>query len=86
MMTLYCPVCSEPCELDELHATAEETGVPFSAVRDAFYRTGCEAIGTTHGDPPGDKRMAEAARAIYDIAGDDVDAAAAFLEDAADFF
>lgn len=65
------------------YASAEDyaTGYPRALrdVREDFYRRGCVAIG---GDPCEATDRGRTAAAVYDLLGDDLDGAAAMLEDA----
>jgi hypothetical protein len=79
-MDLYCPFCAEPYDLDTLHDQAEADGTSFTEVRAAFYEKGCEALGGRH-NAPTDRDTAEGIATIYQLLGDDVDGAAALLED-----
>lgn len=91
-MDLICPICAEPWDVDSLHDTADPD-LSFDDASAAFRRHGCEVFGQKHGattehgatgnapvlDGVADK--AAAAAEIYDLLGDDVDGAAALLED-----
>jgi len=81
---IYCPVCQEPWDLDSLHDEAEGSGRTFSKVRADFYERGCAAF-TTFGrltcEPVVDERSYVIGLA-YELMGDDIDGAAAMLEDA----
>lgn len=82
-MDIYCPKrgCAEPVEMDYLHDVAEENDTTFTTVLHDFQRSGCEAIGMSHStgnDPSG---RAEVMDAMFDLLGDDVDGAAAMMED-----
>lgn len=86
-MDVYCPKCSEPFDLDEFHDIADEQDSTYAKVTAAFRLNGCEAIGSRHGnmEPQRDKTYdltpAEASSALYDLLGDDMDGAAAMLDD-----
>jgi hypothetical protein len=95
-MDIYCPKCGEPWDFDSLHEQAammvdDRDGRPydaiFDAVREDFYRDGCKALGSRCSAPDttvdstfGLTKM-EAASAMYDLLGDDIDGAAAMLDD-----
>lgn len=79
-MDLYCPKCAEPHALDALRDEAQVNGRSFDAVRADFYRRGCEALSGLHNDPV-DSELREGISLIYELLGDDVDGAAAELED-----
>ena len=76
-MDIYCPKCAEPLDMDELHYI---DGLGFDAARKAFYADGCAGIGFTCSAGGGGLR-ADAAAAMYDLLGDDIDGAAAMLDD-----
>jgi len=88
-MDIYCPRCGEPWDHDTLH---EEVGARVSEGRKASYATvaaefrrrGCEAL-ESYGAPCNPEGIgsgyAEAASALYDLLGDDMDGAAAMFED-----
>lgn len=76
-MDLLCPKCSEPWDNDTFHDVAEDTGSTYTKVAADFRRRGCEALGTTHGEMNPDPRVG----ALYDMLGDDMDGAAAMIED-----
>jgi hypothetical protein len=65
----------------------EAYGVIYKAVREKFQRVGCEALGMKHSEPRSDTdrtfglRPQEAAAALYELLGDDMDGAAAMLDD-----
>jgi len=71
---IYCPTCGEPLDPDELH---EIEGLTYREASAAFRSAGCTAIGLMHGE--GAPVHADAARVVYDLLGDDLDAAAAEL-------
>jgi hypothetical protein len=75
-MDLYCPRCSEPWDLDELHYV---DGLTFDQARRAFRAEGCGAFGTRCERDGG--LRAEASAVLMDLLGDDVDGVAAMLED-----
>jgi hypothetical protein len=85
-MDLYCPICGEPCENDYFHDVAKSTGQTYSEVAADFRVRGCEAIESSHSkaSTETDKGFGltrqEAAGALYDLLGDDMDGAAAMLE------
>lgn len=73
-MELVCVVCGEPVDLDELH----DVGMPFAQAYRLFVRQGCSAFDwdcVLRDDVPQEIAM------IYHLMGDDVDGAAAMLED-----
>jgi hypothetical protein len=86
---LYCRICGEPWAIDSLHDAAEDLQKSFKDVSREFRSKGCEALGLPAcAGPPSEAtdstyglRPQEAASALYDLLGDDVDGAAAMLED-----
>jgi hypothetical protein len=90
-MDIYCPIkgCNEPWDNDTLHEVAEETGKTYEEVAAQFRRIGCEALwNSKHNVTEEEQRdshhgltAGEAAAALYDILGDDMDGVAAMLED-----
>lgn len=88
-MDIYCPKCQEPWDIDTLHDAVEERNgglaaelrrpydVEFTEVRQDFNRRGCEALGSRHGDGVASPVVGE----ILDLLGDDIDGAAALLDD-----
>lgn len=82
-MDIYCPKsgCAEPVDNDYLHDLVEEGKYPdYTAALHAFQQKGCEALGDTH-NVGNDSGRAEAMDAMFDLLGDDVDGAAAMMED-----
>lgn len=86
-MDLMCPRCGEPWDNDEFHEVAAETGSTYAKVAAEFRLKGCEALGTSHSTPSTEKDRTygltrqDAATALYDLLGDDMDGAAAMLDD-----
>ena len=81
-MDIYCGTCAEPVELDFLHDVAEEKNTTFDRVLHEFQSIGCPAVGYAHSevtDVRADTAMAMGA--LFDLLGDDVDGAAAMMED-----
>lgn len=79
-MDLRCARCAEPIDNDELHCVAEERGTTYALVAREFRANGCVAVTGTVCEPS-DSIMASAAGAMYDLLGDDMDGAAAMLDD-----
>lgn len=80
VMDIYCKVCGEPWDHDELHEMyVDGRKVPYMEAWRRFKKMGCRAFGSSHGDQV-DKEAAEMASVLYGV-GDDPDAAAAFFED-----
>lgn len=96
-MDLYCPKCGEPWEFDSLHeeaAARKEAGnyeASYDTVFADFRSRGCKALHAAFGaacSTPSTKRDStfgltrqEASAAMYEILGDDMDGAAAMLDD-----
>lgn len=83
-MDIYCSKCGEPWDVDSLHDGAAERGETFDAFRRRFYHDGCEAFSWAACEPsgPSSSNRADVAALAYELLGDDVDGAAAMLEDA----
>lgn len=79
-MDINCPKCGEPVDFDELHCVADENGTSFDTVSRQFRAQGCKALGSRCNPTP-DRDTAAAASAMYELLGDDLDGAAAMLED-----
>jgi hypothetical protein len=80
-MDILCPVCAEPVDNDELHSYAKEIESTYRAVAADYRKRGCEAIGMKHNTTNSPSSVAENARVVYDILGDDMDGAMAELAD-----
>lgn len=75
-MDIYCPICGEPYDHDELH---DVPGKSYAEASREFIRVGCKVFDASHGVR--DARRAEVASAAYAVLGDDLDGAAAMMED-----
>ena len=75
MSDIYCPRCAEPWGIDELHDTPEDLEFP-DALRE-FRRVGCRVFGTRCNGNDAHPAIGE----ILALLGDDVDGAAALLDD-----
>lgn len=84
-MDLRCRICGEPWDVDTFHDVAEEKGITFDEATRAFRRDGCEATGwcapCTPSEDDEERYRNLAAGELMDLLGDDVDGAAAMLED-----
>lgn len=87
-MDLYCSKCGEPVDNDELHGVAQASGQRYAEVAASFRIEGCHALGMTHNNHPDvatDRvfglTRAQSSEALYDLLGDDMDGAAAMMED-----
>lgn len=87
-MDLICPKCSEPFDNEVFHEVAEELGLTYDFVTSQFRSRGCGVAFA--GSEYDNKSWCDSHRhqgsplvgAVYDLLGDDMDGAAAMLEDA----
>ncbi len=87
-MDIRCPCCGEPWDMDCLHEEVEHRGAQdeeyeevYNQVKSDFFKKGCKAL-TVYGPAQWCNGAPEDDIAfIYDLMGDDLDGAAAFLED-----
>jgi hypothetical protein len=85
-LDVYCKVCGEPWDNDELH---EVEGMTYLQASRKFRAEGCGAVFGTECSPRNDSvthpnfglTLEEAADVLYDLLGDDMDGATAMLED-----
>ena len=81
-MDIYCPRCSEPWDMAELHAAVEEGyAADYDDARRTFFADGC---GTLFGGLPCQENRtirSEASLALADVLGEDIDGIASMLED-----
>jgi hypothetical protein len=81
-MDIYCPRCSEPWDVYELHTAVEEGyAADYDDARSQFYSVGC---GVLFGGPPCRENRtlkSEASLVLADVLGGDLDGVAALLED-----
>lgn len=90
-MDIYCPNCGEAWDNDSLHEEAyaraefqDYSEYPYREVMRDFQRRGCEALATAFGPQTcqaSQSDRAVVASAMYDLLGDDMDGAAAMMED-----
>lgn len=79
-MDIFCPLCAEPVDNDELHLYAEEIESTYRAVAADYRKRGCKAIGMKHNaNSSPSSPVALAARVVYETLGDDMDGAMAEL-------
>jgi hypothetical protein len=81
-MDHHCYICTEPWDNEEFHEAAEEQGRSYDTVAADFRQRGCRAL---HADvrcePSDDTYRRGIIAAAYDVLGDDMDGAAAEIED-----
>lgn len=75
-MDLYCPVCGEPWDVDELH---DVEGKTFAQARRDFQKKGCAVFGNAHNQYP-DTKASSFARTMNEVLGDDIDGIAAMAD------
>jgi hypothetical protein len=83
-MDLICPRCTEPWDFDSLHEEADESDRTYAQVAADFRTRGCLALETAFGAmecKPVNNLRSMVADAMYDLLGDDMDGAAAMMED-----
>ena len=80
-MDILCQRCGEPWDVDTFHDVAAEQGVTFTEAVRRFQATGCAATGWCDPCEPVRSTRTAAAAMLYDLLGDDVDGAAAMLDD-----
>lgn len=86
-MDVLCTFCGEPWDIYTFHDVAEEQGSTFDKVYAAFRTAGCEATGWGGCNPDTKKDTADPTTAmLYELLGDDVDGAAAMIEDMPSYF
>ncbi|MPZ50845.1 MAG: hypothetical protein GEU75_16360 [Dehalococcoidia bacterium] len=76
-MDIYCPVCGEPWDHNELH---DVEGVRFEEARRRFASEGCRVFGSTHNSTV-DTDKATKSALLHELLGDDIDGIAALMED-----
>jgi hypothetical protein len=89
-MDILCPNCGEPWDVYELGEQARETAEwegasyeeVYTALRKEFRRKGCEAFEGGRCSEPLEREQSALIGEVYDLLGDDIDGAAAMLEDA----
>lgn len=72
-MDIYCPICGEPWDSDELH----DAGMTYENARAAFSTEGCAVFKTQHGAVDAETAMKSAV--LFDALGDDIDAIASIM-------
>lgn len=80
-MDIHCKKCGEPWDIDSLYEEADATGRMFNEVHQDFRTNGCSAL-SAFGAKCSEGRVADPLIAeITDLLGDDIDGAAALMED-----
>lgn len=96
-MDIYCPICAEPYDMDELHEEIaervnagtmpnlprEEYGELYDQIKDEFYSKGCKTFSWVKPEDcvPDTSGRAYIAAALYDAFGHDLDGVASDLAD-----
>jgi len=82
-MDIRCPKCGEPWDHDELHEMYDSEGrhVPYAEASKRFRSLGCAAFDGASCNAPTDTETATKAAAVYSALSDDMDGAAAILDD-----
>ncbi len=81
-MDILCSRCGEPWDNDTFHDVAEEQGITYREAVRRFQADGCGATGWCDPCEPVHNNRTAVAGMLYDLLGDDVDGAAAMLDDA----
>jgi len=76
-MDIYCRHCGEAWDHDSLHEQAEYTGLTYEFVAKEFRKNGCSALGSVCNGNNAKKEIG----ILYDVLGNDMDAAASMLEE-----
>ena len=85
-MDIYCPRCNEPVELDYIHDVVEgrridgDDTATYDTVAADYRVRGCPALDGTC-NPDTIRTGDTAAGVIFELLGDDMDGAAAMMED-----
>lgn len=84
-MDLYCSNCGEPWDNDEFHFIAEDFDTTYAKVTATFRKVGCAAVNNPNAKAPTcvtvHDDVTAAAFAAYEVCGDDMDGAAALMDD-----
>lgn len=89
-MDIYCSSCGEPWDNDCIHDEAEARGMNYRDVSALFRDHGCRVLRSYGGrcsapststDRTFGLTRQDAAGALYELLGDDMDGAAAMMED-----
>jgi hypothetical protein len=82
-MDIYCPKCSEPWDLSELHTAVDEgSAADYDDARRTFYADGCGTLFNSRPCRENRTLRSEASLVLADVLGEDLDGVAAMLEDA----
>lgn len=77
-MDIRCTQCGEPWDMDMLHeVVAEGRYANWDEARKGFAKTGCEALGGSHGEGTAPAGLAE----IMELMGSDLDGYASLIDD-----
>lgn len=79
MSDIYCTVCGEPWDIEELHFVADDADRTFAEVLREFRQRGCETLDGRCS--PKRSIMSAVSREAFELMGDDVDGIAAHCED-----
>lgn len=79
-MDIYCPICSEPWDMDELHYP--DADLSFTEALAVFRSQGCGVVWGGVPCKPTTAARRDVMAAVYDLMGDDVDGCASMFEDA----
>ncbi|TNF82084.1 MAG: hypothetical protein EP299_01810 [Acidobacteria bacterium] len=89
-MDVYCRICGEPWDLYTFHDIAAEQGISYNEATANFRKRGCRSTGWGHShcvpmpkEDDGELTQAQKAGILYELLGDDMDGAAAMMEDLA---
>ena len=82
-MDIYCPHCGEPWDTYSFHDEAEDRadGSTYQSIAREFRQVGCQALVGARCNPA--TTAHPAIGTVLELLGDDVDGAAALLDDAA---
>ena len=80
-MDIFCTICAEPVDNDELHIYAKDIDSTYPAVAADYRKRGCRAIGMKHNANSTSSPVAAVARVVYDTLGEDMDGAMAEFAD-----
>lgn len=79
MSDIYCTVCGEPWDVEELHFLADDTDREFVDVLREFRKSGCGVFDARCSPRP--SIMSAVSRSAFEMMEDDVDGIVAVCED-----